>query len=104
MKQEKQRKKVKVVLRSGSMTLKIAASLLIVFSMAALLALSWVHQGIREQIEKLRRDAAVVEYENERLEQKQAELDSVQGVEDIARENLGLVDPDLVLIEPGQNP
>ncbi len=94
------RKPVKVVFRSGSRTLKIAAGLLIVFSMAALTALQWVHNGIQEQTRELGREAAAVEYANEELETKKNNVGTVQGIAQIARDELGLVDPDTVFIDP----
>ena len=44
--------------------------------------------------------AAELEYENEILEQKIGQLDSVQGVIDIAKEELGMVDPNVAVIDP----
>ena len=38
--------------------------------------------------------------ENAELREKIAELDTVQSVQDIAREELGMVDPDTVVIVP----
>ena len=90
----------KVVVRSSPAALKIVLIILIVFSMAALLALRWVHNGILEETENLRDEAAAVEYANSELQEKTEELGSVQSVKDIAREELGLVDPDTVIIDP----
>ena len=39
----------KIVIRPAPALLKISACLLILFSMAALMALRWVHNGIREE-------------------------------------------------------
>ena len=80
--------------------MKISLILLILFSTAALVALRWVHNGIREQTEKLRSEAAAVEYANSELERKTANLDSVQSVQEIAKEELGLVDPRAVVVDP----
>lgn len=44
--------------------------------------------------------AAELEYENDVLEKKIDQLDSEQSVKDIAEEELGLVDPDVVVIDP----
>ena len=44
--------------------------------------------------------ASGLEYANEVLEQKTEELGSVQSIQDIAKEELGLVDPDTILIDP----
>ena len=90
----------KVVFRRAGTGLKISLILLILFSTAALVALRWVHNGIREQTEKLRSEAAAVEYANSELERKTANLDSVQSVQEIAKEELGLVDPRAVVVDP----
>lgn len=92
--------KKKIVVRPAPALLKIAACLLIVFSMAALLALRWVHNAIREQTQILTDQAAAAQVENAELTEKVGELGSVQSVKDIAQEELGLVDPDTVVIHP----
>ena len=81
-------------------SLKVLLIVLILFSTAALAALRWVHNGIQAQTENLRAEAAAVEYANSVLEQKKADLGSVQSIQDIAKEELGLVNPDTVVIDP----
>ncbi len=93
-------KKVKVEVRPASNILKIILILLILFSIVALIALRWVHTGIRNQIDELKEEASGLEYANEVLEQKTEDLGSVQSIQDIAKEELGLVDPDTILIDP----
>ena len=92
--------KFRLVMRSGSTALKIVMVVLIVFSMAALTALAWVRGSIRSQVEDLRQEAAALEQENRELQEKIDALGSVQSVQDIAQEELGLVNPDTVLIQP----
>ena len=92
--------KLRLVMRSGSTALKIVMVVLIVFSMAALTALAWVRGSIRSQVEGLRQEAAAVDQENRELQEKIDALGSVQSVQDIAQEELGLVNPDTVLIQP----
>ena len=97
----KQRKPIRrLVVRSSSPALKIVMTVLIVFSMAALTALAWVRGSIRSQVEDLRQEAAALEQENRELQEKINALGSVQSVQDIAREELGLVDPNTVVIQP----
>ena len=91
---------IKVVVRPSPPLLKIIVILVILLSMAALAALSWVQSGIRARTDELRDQAAELEYENDVLEEKKNQLDSVQSVEDIAQGELGLVDPDTVIIDP----
>ena len=92
--------KRKIVFRPAPAILKIAACLLILFSMAALLALRWVHNGIREETQTLTDPAAAAQAENAELTEKVGALGSVQSVKDIAQEELDLVDPDTVVIHP----
>ena len=93
-------KTVKVEIRPASNILKIILILLILFSIVALVALRWVHNGILNQIDELKDEASGLEYANEVLDQKTEELGSVQSIQDIAREELGLVDPNTVIIDP----
>ena len=94
------RKKVKVEVRPASNILKVLLILLILTSIVALIALRWVHSGILTEIADLKKEASGLEHTNEELERKQEELGSVQSIQDIAKEELGLVDPDTVLIDP----
>ena len=93
-------KTVKVEVRPASNILKIILILLILFSIVTLIALRWVHNGILDQIDELKDEAAGLEYANEMLDQKTEDLGSVQSIKDIAQEELGLVDPNTVLIDP----
>ena len=92
-------KQVKVEVRPASNILKIILIVLILFSIVALAALRWVHNGILTQIDELKDEASGLEYANEVLDQKTEELGSVQSIQDIAKEELGLVDPDTTLID-----
>ena len=93
-------KKVKVQIRPASNILKILLIVVILFSIVALIALRWVHNGILTQIDELKDEASGLEHANSVLEQKTEDLGSVQSIQDIAQEELGLVDPDTILIDP----
>ena len=93
-------KRVKVEVRPTSNILKIILIVLILCSVVALIALRWVHTGILTEISDLRKEASGLEYANEELDRKTEELGSIQSIQDIARDELGLVDPDTVLIDP----
>ncbi len=93
-------KKVKVEVRPASNILKIILTILILFSIVALIALRWVHNGILFQIDALKDEASGLEHANEVLDQKTQELGSVQSIQDIAKEELGLVDPNTIVIDP----
>ena len=92
-------KQVKVEGRPASNILKIILIILILFSIVALIALRWVHNGILTQIDELKDEASGLEYANEVLDKKTEELGSVQSIQDIAKEELGLVDPDTTIID-----
>ena len=91
---------MKVEVRPASNILKIVLIVLIVFSIVALAALRWVHGGILSEIDALKDEASGLEYANQVLDQKTEELGSIQSIQDIAKEELGLVDPDTILIAP----
>ncbi len=90
----------KVEIRPAPSALKIVLIVLILFSMAALLALRWVHTGILQETENLRDEASALEHANAELVEKTDDLGSVQSVEEIAREELGLEKPGTVIIDP----
>ena len=85
--------------RSTKLT-KIAVCLAITFSMVTLLALHAVTLDTRAKAEALRNQAQQLEQDNDRLENKIENLGSLESVEEIAKEELDLVDPDTVIIEP----
>ncbi|MBO5130566.1 MAG: hypothetical protein J6B95_09520 [Oscillospiraceae bacterium] len=68
--------------------------------MGALLTLRLAMTGIEHSTDKLADQAAALEQSNIDLEEKIGQLGSVQSVMDIAREELGLVNPDTVIFEP----
>lgn len=89
------------ILRSSTAT-KVAIVCAVVLSTVTLAALHGILQQTLEQTEALRQQAAQLEQENAELKDKIDDLGSVDSVEDIAKEELGLVDPDTVIIEPQQ--
>ena len=93
-------KNVRLILRPSTPLLKLLVIILVVFSMAALIALSWVQHSIGSETEALRREAAALEQKNRELEQRLQNLESADSVQAIAREELGLVDPDTVFMKP----
>lgn len=89
-----------IVWKRSNLLLKIILAALIFFSVAAMSALGWVHTGIRAQTEALRREAIQLELENQTLERKIAALGTEASVRQIAKEELGMVSADTVLITP----
>lgn len=85
--------------RSHKLT-KIVVIAAIVLSMTALITLRLVQSDLEARNRDLQAQAEALEKENAELEDKIDALGSVQSVEQIAQEELGLVDPDTVLIDP----
>ena len=92
--------KFKVKLRSAPVKLKAVLIVLIVLSTAALVALRWVHNGIQAETQRKTEQAAAMEGENADLQEKIDRIGSVQSIRQIAQDELGLADPDTVLIHP----
>ena len=93
-------KKIRLVFRRGSLALKIAVLAVVVLSMASLLLVWLYKQDAKKQYEKLRDQAVTLEVENSRLHEAIEDLGTLRGIAKIAREQLGLVDPDTIIIEP----
>ena len=91
--------KFKLVFYRSSPVVKIVAVVAIVFSMLAVTAVTWVRLEVQDRTNQLRGEAALLEQENAALSAKIAILGSVQGVRQIAEEELGLVDPDTIIID-----
>lgn len=92
--------KFKVKLRSAPVKLKAVLIVLIVLSTAALVALRWVHNGIQAETQRKTEQAAAMEGENADLQEKIDNIGSVQSIRQIAQDELGLSDPDTILIHP----
>ena len=91
---------IRFIARPGPRKLKIVLILLILACAAALTALGMVRSRIQQQTQAALDQAAVLEQENEELAEKKENLGSNSSIKDIAREELGLVDPDTIIIEP----
>ena len=90
----------KIRLRTAPVQLKAVLAALIVLFMGALAALRWVHNGIQAQTQLKREQAAAMEGANADLQEKIDSIGSVQSIRQIAQEELGLADPDTILIHP----
>lgn len=93
-------KNTRFVLQPGSRKLKLALTGVIVCGMAALIALGAVIYSIRLQTQEKLNEAAELEYENSQLQEKIEGIGSAQSAEEIAQEELGMADPDTVIIAP----
>ena len=92
--------RIRLVYRHSSPLLKCVVLASIVLCTAALLILRSSIRELKQNTDELRAEAAVLEKENQKLEKSIAELGTVQSIKRIAREELGLVDPDSVFFEP----
>lgn len=92
--------RVQFEFRSSKPLTKIVASAAIILAILALVALHWSQKNIQSQTDELRSQAADLEYENNELQDKIDGLGSVDSAKNIAEEELGLVDPDTVIIDP----
>ena len=92
--------RVRLVYKRSSNITKIVVLCAIVLSTVTLLILGSVINDTRARTEALRAQASRLEQSNNRLEQLIDSLGTVAGIEQIAREELGLVDPDSVIITP----
>ena len=95
---------VQVVYHRSKPLTKVVVIAAIALSIAALITLRWAQLDIQAQTQDMRQEAAQLEQENAQLEDKINDLGSVQSVMDIAQEELGLVNPDTVIIVPGETP
>lgn len=93
--------RTRIVWNRSSTLLKILILSLVVFSMLALAALSWVRLSVQSQIEDTRNLAAQTAGQNRQLQERLSDMESDEAVRAIASEELGLVDPDAVIIQPG---
>ena len=94
------KKRYRVVFSQSSPLLKILVVLLLTFSLVALAALTWVKLSVEKQTEALREEAVAVSGENQKLENRLADMESDDTVKEIAKEELGLAAPGTVIIQP----
>lgn len=90
----------KLVFRHSRPLTKLVVLAAIVLSMATLLTLHAFLQDSQSRMERLRAAAAALELDNEKIQQLIDQMDTVQGIENIAREELGLVRPDSIVFLP----
>ena len=93
--------RTRIVWNRSSTLLKILILSLVVFSMLALAALSWVRLSVQSQIADTRNLAAQTAGQDRQPHVRWAGMESDEAVRAIAPEELGLVDPDAVIIQPG---
>lgn len=93
---------VRLIVRPSPRKLKILFVILILTCAAALTALGVVRYQIRQQTQAALNQASILEQENADLVQKQEKLGSKSSIKEIAKEELGLVDPDTIILDPNR--
>lgn len=91
---------IRFIVRPGPRKLKILLAALILVCAAALVALSVVQNRIDQQTQAALDHAAALEQENAELTEKNENLGSSSSIKEIAKEELGLVDPDTIILDP----
>lgn len=71
-------------------------------ALCMVIGLQFAAASVRAQREQARREAAALEQSNDKLQSQIGALGSQDSVDDIAREELGMVDPTTVIIIPGK--
>ena len=92
--------RIKLVYRRSRNLTKIVVMAAIVLCTAALITLSVSTAALRCRTEAMRTKALGLEQANIALEERIQDLGSVQSVAQIAKEELGLVDPNTVIFKP----
>ena len=88
----------KIVYRKSTALTKIVVITAIVLSIAAIIMLRVTTDRTRERAEYLRQQAIALEQEERRLQEYEDEKGTVEEIRRIAREQLGLEDPDSTII------
>lgn len=96
-----QRAQIRVIYKRSSTLTKALLLAAVVLSTVALLSLGHVIAEADAQNQALLDQAAQLEGENAQLEQNIDGLGSVDSAMQIARDELGLVDPDTIILTPG---
>ena len=91
---------IRIIPRPGPRKLKIIIAALLLACSVALIALGVVHSRIQQKTRDALDQAAALEQENADLADKTENLGSSSVIKENARDELGLVDPGTILIDP----
>ena len=91
---------IKLVNKRSSRVTKIAVCAAVALSVVALLVLHSAALDAQAKADAWRERAQQLEQENDRLQAQIDNLGSAESVEQIAKDELGLVDPDTIVIQP----
>lgn len=91
---------VKLKIRRPNKIVTAAVGVALAACMVAMLAVNLSLSAERDRVRVLKDQAQQLQQENDRLEDKIGAIGSVESVEQIAKDELGLVDPDTVIVRP----
>ena len=80
----------------------IILAITVTVSLSAILMLHSLTLKFRNETEQWRAQAQQLEEANRLLEEKIDKLGTLEGIKDLAEKELGLVDPDTIIITPGK--
>ena len=92
--------RIRLVYRPSGLLLKCIVAAMLVLATVALLAIRTDLMDTKSQTDQLRQEAAALEAENQQLQEDMGLQNTVGGILKIAKDKLGLVDPDSVIFEP----
>ena len=92
----------KIVFQHSRPLTKVVVLAALVLSMTALIVLGIARENAEKRAEEYRAQAAQLEQENSALSDKIDKLGSVDSIQEIAEEELGLFNPDTVIIGSGE--
>lgn len=92
--------RIKLVNKPSSRMTKVAVCVAVALSVVALLVLRSAALDAQAKADTWREKAQQLEQENERLQDQIDKLGSLESIEQIAKDVLGLVDPDTIVIQP----
>lgn len=92
--------RIQLVYQRSHILTKVVVLLALVLSMAAMVTLGVARQDAKARTAALQKQAMQLEQENLQLERCIDELGTVQGIQRIAAEELGLVIPGTVVFQP----
>lgn len=95
--------RVRLVYRRSSPLLKCVVAATLVVTIVALLVIRGAILEYQSRTDELRKEAAGLEAQNQQLEKDMGQQNTVEGILKIAKEMLGLVDPDSVILTPEQD-
>ena len=95
-----QMRQFKFRIKPSSRSTVIVVAIAVIIGITAFLVLRSVTLDAQARAEQWRAQAQQLEQENQALEDKIDNLGTLEGIKDIAQDELGLVDPDTIIITP----